>query len=331
MDTNNKIVLLFYKDFEKDSMFKNDRYLKRIIRPIYHTFSKRPKVSGFYIWYQLLIKALRQQGYEVRINDHKFAKSNPKHPVGLVGYPHLLNDWILPNPALLGPSLFDHPKNYPDLFNDSRNKLYIVTCDWMKRMFDPYYGSRCVQWYAGMDTDLWNDTKAYPKSTDVLIYDKIRWNRNVYIESLIAPITKTLEDRNLSYQIIQYGHYDHNTYKKLLTQSRSLIFLCEHETQGMAYQEAMASNVPILAWENGFWLDPNRERFSSNPVPASSVPYFSSECGERFKDSTDFQETFDVFWSQLNNYQPRRFVQRELSLEGSANLYMKYYSQIAGM
>ena len=37
-----------------------------------------------------------------------------------------------------------------------------------------------------------------------------------------------------------------------------MIFLVEHETQGIAYQEAMACDVPILAWDQGNWLDPKR-------------------------------------------------------------------------
>jgi hypothetical protein len=47
-----------------------------------------------------------------------------------------------------------------------------------------------------------------------------------------------------------------------------MLFLCEHETRGLAYQEALASNVPILAWDTGFWLDPRRPLYDPNPVPA---------------------------------------------------------------
>ena len=36
------------------------------------------------------------------------------------------------------------------------------------------------------------------------------------------------------------------SYRALLRRSKSMLFLCESETQGMAYQEALASNVPVL-------------------------------------------------------------------------------------
>lgn len=326
---NDKIILLFYKDFERDSLFKHDRYLKRIIRPIYNIFRSSQKVSGFYVWYQLLIKALRRQGYQVRLNDYSFARNHPRYPVGILGYPQILNHWRLPNPALLGPGLYDHPKLAPQLMQDPRFKLFIVTCEWMSRMFEPVYSSRCVQWYAGIDTETWADTSDHAKPVDVLIYDKIRWNRDTYGPLLLDPILGALDDRKLTYRIIRYRQYDHNLYRKLLSESKSMIFLCEHETQGMAYQEAMASNVPVLAWDNGFWLDPRRSTFEPNPVPATSVPYFSPECGERFKDIAGFPATFDKFWANLESYQPRRYVQRELSFNGSAELYIKYYQQVA--
>ena len=50
-----------------------------------------------------------------------------------------------------------------------------------------------------------------------------------------------------------------------------------------AYQEALASNLPVLAWDQGEWLDPARPRYSDAPVAATSVPYFSEACGLRFK------------------------------------------------
>lgn len=330
MDFNrDKVVLLFYKDFERDYFFKNDRYLMRVVRPVYHLFKKSQKVSGFFVWYQLLIKALRQQGYVVRLNDYALARRNPDYPVGLVGYPDLLRDWKLPNPAILGPSLFDHPAQAPSLLSDQRYKYYIVTCQWMKDVFAPFYGDRCVLWHAGIDGREWEDTRSHPKSVDVLVYDKVRWRRDHYERTLIAPMLKHLSDKGLSYKILRYGQYDHRAYKATLRESRSMIFLCEHETQGMAYQEALASNVPILAWDQGLWLDPAREKYTSDPVIACSVPYFSSECGLRFSGIDDFYPKFKEFWSGLRDYQPREFAQRELALSRSAEIYLTYYSHLA--
>jgi glycosyltransferase involved in cell wall biosynthesis len=91
-------------------------------------------------------------------------------------------------------------------------------------------------------------------------------------------------------------------YKNLLNKSKAMIFLCEHETQGMAYQEALASNVPIIAWDHGWWTDPVWQAYSEIPIPATSVPLFSRECGEKFKMIKDLPKTFEKFWSKLDSY-----------------------------
>src|SRR3569833_1366246 len=79
-------ILLFYRDYEKDTFFKNDRYLKRAIRPLYHALSRRQKVTGFLVWYRLLAQALRANGYTVLENDYRYARRHPDYPVGLVGF-----------------------------------------------------------------------------------------------------------------------------------------------------------------------------------------------------------------------------------------------------
>ena len=322
---NDRTVLLFFRDFESDRFVPGDRYLKRLVRPLYNRFNRKQKVTGFQMAFQLLAEALRRSEYDVRINDYRAARRNPGHPVGLFGYPHLLEGWDLPNPAVLGPGLYDHPSLAPRLMEDERNRFYLVCSEWMRRMFARRYGDSCVIWFNGIDAARWPDTRGHAKDVDVLVYDKIRWNREHYEPALLNPVLESLARRGLRVETLRYKLYDHATYRDLLARSRSMIFLCEHETQGLAYQEALASGVPVLAWDNGYWLDPHRADFEPGPVPASSVPYFSPECGDRFRDFGEFEAAFDRFWPRLPEYDPRGYVERELSLARSAELYMRYY------
>lgn len=321
-----RTVLLFYRDCERDSLVPGDRYLKRLVRPVYHHFTRRQKVSGFLVWYQLLVRALERAGLEVRHNDFRAARRHPEHPVGLIGYPRVLEGWDLPNPAVLGPGLLDHPSLAPTLMDDPRFRSYVVTCDWMRDVFAPVFGAeRVVPWYAGIDLAEWPDTRGGRKDVDVLVYDKMRWNRERMEGELLEPVLRGLAARGLRVETVRYKHYDHAAYRDLLARSRAMVFLCEHETQGMAYQEAMASGVPILAWDNGFWLDPNAPEWEERPVPASSVPYFAPECGERFRDAAEFEPALDRFLARLDAYDPRGYVARELSQAGSAELYLRHY------
>ncbi len=100
---------------------------------------------------------------------------------------------------------------------------------------------------------------------------------------LIQPILVELERRQLRHKIIRYGQYEEEDFREQLLRSRSMIFLVEHETQGFAYLQALATGVPILAWDRGgFWKDPafypDRVRFEG----VTSVPYWDSRCGEKF-------------------------------------------------
>lgn len=322
---DSQTVLLFYREYQRDSIFPSDRYLKRLVRPAYNLIRRDRSISGFLVWFRLLARALRHQGYTTIVNDHRLALRYPEHPVGLAGYPNVLDGWDLPNPAILGPGLFDHPALAPHLFDDPRFRLYITTCSWNDAVFRRAYGDRCVPWHAGIDLDVWPDARGRTKAIDFLVYDKVRWERDYYGAALIQPVLDGLTARGLTFCVMSYGEYNYRSYRAALSSARAMVFLCEHETQGMAYQEAMASGVPILAWDQGYWLDPRRPQWDPYPVPATSVPYFSPECGERFRDASDFPQALDRFLANLDSYNPRGYVQRVLSLEASANLYMRHY------
>lgn len=322
-------VLLFYQEYEADTFLPYDRYLKRALRPAYRLLHRRQKHSGFFVSFQLLLKALRQHGAEVRVNDYRLARRWPAHPVGIVGYPVLLEGWRLPNPALLGPSLYDHPGQAPDLMRDPRFEKYLVLAPWVHDMFRPHYGSACVPWFAGIDTEAWPDLAGHPKDLDVLVYDKIRWERERLVPELLEPILQELHARGRSVHVVRYKQYDHRRYRDLLARARSMVFVCEHETQGLAYQEAMAANVPILAWDNGYWRDPLWQQVSERPIPASSVPFFATECGLRFASLEEFPGAFERFWSRLATFRPRRYVEQHLSPARSAEIYLDAYWGIA--
>ena len=291
-------------------------------------YSKR-SISGFYAWYQLLVRSLKESGYTVYENNYELARANPSYPIGFIGTPFAVSKWNLPNPAILGPSMYDNPLINPTLMQDSRFKYYILTCDWLKKVFDKVYGkSKCILWNAGISTNEWSDVKSEEKYIDVLIYDKIRWGREKTIPVFLNPIKNYLEKNGLTYFVLQYGDITHEVYKELLKKSKSMLFLCEHETQGIAYQEALASNVPVIAWDHGWWTDPVWPAYSIDPIRATSVPQFSKECGEKFKMISDFPKVFDKFWKKLDNYEPRKFMKRENSFKKTADAYARYYFSI---
>jgi hypothetical protein len=318
-------VLLFFKDWDQDKFVKYDRYLKPLFRPLYNKLHRNRKKTGHQVSFDLMTLALKQQGYVVRVNDYASARKHPSYPVGLIGHPRLVEEWTLPNPAILGPAMYDHPKLAPQLMENPNFKAYLLASPWIYEMYRRYYGDKCAQWFAGIDTGDWRDASSSPKDIDFLVYDKIRWNHDELEGSLLTPIQNLLHHRGFRTETIRYLRHDHDTYRKLLRRARAMVFICEHETQGLAYQEAMASNVPILAWDNGFWLDPLWKRFNETMIPASSVPYFSPSCGERFADWPDFAPALERFLDRMPSFNPRKYVCENLSLKRSAEIYANLY------
>lgn len=322
-------VLLFYKEHENDSLFPGDRYLKRIIRPIWRMLHRNQKVSGFGMSFQAMCHGLSEAGHDVIVNDYALARANPDYPVGVIGNLSLLDNWTLPNPALLGPSLYDQPGQAPDLFEDKRFRAYVCLADWMYDLFETQYAGKCVKWFAGIDTEAWPDRSNGPKTLDFIIYDKIHWDYEAYAENLIEPIRRELDARGLSHRTIRYRYYDHPLYHELLTAARGMIFLSENETQGLAYQEAMSCNVPILAWDRGYWADPQAAEHFGSPPKASCVPFFSEACGGKFTGIEDFSASLDSFMKHRDGYEPREFVKARLSPKQSAQTYAAAYFAIA--
>src|SRR5207249_3719550 len=106
----------------------------------------------------------------------------------------------------------------------------------------PWYAEMCkpdwrlVQaWPVGIDTELWQPSKPAKKTIDVLLYDKVRWEHDRYEGALIDPIRRTLRNGGRSFREIRYGFYEEKDFHQALLEARTMIFLCEHEGQGIAY------------------------------------------------------------------------------------------------
>jgi glycosyltransferase involved in cell wall biosynthesis len=189
-----------------------------------------------------------------------------------------------------------------------------------------------MSWPVGIDTEYWSPSlKNKNTGYDFLIYDKIRWEHDSYAANLIDPIQKKLTDQGLTFQIIQYGNYKPAELVDKLSQSKAVIFLCEHETQGLAYQQILATNTPILAWDRGgYWQDPYYYPEKVKFEPVSAVPYWDERCGEKFKDIGTFDTALTLFLEKRRKglFVPRDYILENLTLEKCAEAYVKIYRDI---
>ena len=195
-----------------------------------------------------------------------------------------------------------------DAVEDARLDLEVVATvrkvlvpgEWMRQMCEPYYGEAVTAWPVGIDTESWKPHPNSKRTLDFLLYDKVRWEHQNYERMLLEPIRQELRRCRFSYTELCYGYYQEETFRELLGKCRAMIFVCEHETQGIAYQQALACGVPILAWDRGgHWQDPEFYPQRVKFQPVTSVPYWHEQCGQKFAAAADFPKRLNEFWGAL--------------------------------
>lgn len=325
-----KPLNIFYEEPEDDRWFKYDRYLRKVIRRL---IRGKSKPGGVMLIALQLMKGFDKLGIPYRYNDYEYAKNNPQELIGVIGKPHLIFEKRFKNPILFGAGIYSHPVECPDLFELYPNvQKILVPGQWMQEMFEPYYQDKVIAWPVGIDTEKWNPEIKKTKKYDFLIYDKIRWRHEEFEVLLIEPILKELEDLNFTYMILKYGSYHQNELLESISVSSSVIFLCEHETQGQAYQQILSTNTPMLAWDRGgFWEDPYYFPKKVKYEPVSSVPYWDNRCGLKFNDEIDFKIKLTEFLMLKNKFffNPRNYILENLTIEHCAKKYEMIYTQIA--
>ena len=318
-------VNLFYLEPDPDRWIKYDRFPRKVIRRIV----RGNKIGGVMSVAMNLKKGLDKLGCPYRFNDFKYIQNHPEEIACIIGKPQVLFERKWTNPIIFGSGIYSHPVECPDLFERYPEvKRFLVPGEWMRSMCEPFYGDKVLSWPVGIDIEYWkpfDDQKTF----DFLIYDKIRWDYPQYKAGLIEPLVRKLELKNLSYQFIKYGNYDHAELINKIKTSKAVIFLCEHETQGIAYQQILSTNTPILAWDRGgYWQDPAYYPHLVKYQPVSSVPYWDKRCGLRFENINDFDVKLTAFLSSLNSFKPRDFILENLTLEICANKYLAIHDQV---
>jgi hypothetical protein len=325
-------LLIFYQEPDGDRWLPFDRYPRRFVRRLVRG-PRQP--GGMERYYLNLADGLRRVGTPHRANAYGYAQRHPGELVGIIGKGHLLRERRWKNPIVFGPAVFSHPDSDAAAFRLAPVRKILVSCEWFKGLYEQGVDIPVEVWPAGVDTYRWCPAPSEVKDIDILVYDKVRWNREKLYPELIAPILAALTHRGLKHQIMRYGSYREEEYQRALSRSRAMIFLVEHETQGFAYLQALASGVPILAWDRGGdCQDPEFYPQKVKYGPVTSVPYWDRRCGLTFPSIAEFPNCLDRFLSGLERgeFAPREYILENLTLEGCAQAYARICEQtVAGL
>lgn len=318
-------ICLYYRPVaDADRWVRGDRHVRPLIRRLVRG---KPRLSGVDRVFHNLCLGLDElrMAYEVNL---PFKGLAPDDRVGVLGQGrHCLDGYDRPNPIVAGIGLFTYAAEWPDLCETYPVVTFLSHSEWVSATVRPWFGARCAEWPVGIETERWIPAASAAKHVDFLLYDKIHWEYERRDRELLEPIRSLLRAKGLSFEELRYGSYEPDDYRAALSRCRALIYLGEHESQGIAVQEAMSSGVPVLAWDQGWYLDPDRLRWGlPECVPATSVPYFDERCGVRFTGATDFPDRLDEFLDRLRGGRlaPRDYVLEHLTLARCSRHFVSF-------
>jgi glycosyltransferase involved in cell wall biosynthesis len=323
-----RICIYFKEAPDKDRWLLGDRFIRGFIRKL---FRKR-KVRGVEKVFINLCKSFEAINVPFIVN-LPFSEIQTTDAVIVLGTgKHVLKGYNKQNKIIAGIGLMTHPSQWPGLCEEYPIAKYLQHSEWANNIYLPYFGKDvCALWPAGIETNKWNPANEI-KEFDILVYCKIHWESEEVKKTLVNPIFNELQQKGIRYSVISYGSYSEEEYYKKLASAKALIYITEHESQGFACCEAMAMNLPVMAWDQGYVKDPNRFLWGQPNIRATSVPFFDQRCGTTFYDFKDFQSKLDNFLAQVNNgyFEPRNYILENLTLEKSAvrmlNIINEVYS-----
>lgn len=261
----------------------------------------------------------------------------------LIGYPYVVNKSLnatnrlyihddikalyyikkLKSKIVVGPNLYVLPNEINQSIQLERT-LYLHPCSWAIKVWEFVGFKTCPlrAWPVGIDTDAF--VPKNPKSTNgkIMVYHKEREPNELRI------ILGCLDSIDLEYNLINYGQYQESDYKKILQNTLFIIWHGCHESQGIALQEALACNVPILVCD----VTKLSQQYGRNwdksldSIRVTSAPYFDESCGKKITDLSLLKQSIESMIDNLNRYAPREHILKNLSLEKQAKDFVELWN-----
>jgi glycosyltransferase involved in cell wall biosynthesis len=289
---------------------------------IISSFGSRPANRGPGKVYSNLVNGLDRIGYPYVINrDLSATKRLWIHDSVTALYDIGRSDAS----TVIGPNLFVLPSEIPAAV-DLRQVLYLHPAAWTRHMWE-HLGFRACPieiWPVGVDTDTFSPAPKPPLATSILVYHKRRDIRELH------EILRVLDDMHLSHVEFNYGHYGEAAYLEAVRSASFILWHGSHESQGLALQEAMACNVPILVCDVNSVFD-SRDAFpfpvAVRAIPVSAAPYFDGRCGMKLTDLSRLRTSIEAMLTGLQDFAPRAYVLENLSLAGQARKFVALWDR----
>jgi len=287
---------------------------------IISTCATKSRVRGPQKVYTNLIKGLANIGYPFVVNKDLNATRrlyihDDKQALHHMGLSRAFK--------VVGPNLFGMPDEITKEVN-LEGVLYLQPCEWAKLIWEKAGFDACPIriWPVGIDTDTFKPPGIGLSDKRVMVYHKRRDTDELRL------ILDALYKLNLRYRIVIYGQYNEQEYLSLLKKTSFMIYLGCHESQGIAMQEAMAFDIPILVCDAiSVFQEVGVHYFedSLKCFPVTSAPFFDETCGIKITDLLQLKQSIEFMMDNLDGFSPREYVLQHLSLEGRAKEFVKLW------
>jgi hypothetical protein len=226
--------------------------------------------------------------------------------------------WVIPVPPMVGK--FDQKLNNRCVFNLLSKWVEDYCIELGKEFIMPISHFPCA-----VDTHRFLPSNK-EKENDCIVYIKRRSNE------LVNYTFSLLNQKGIKYRTFKYGSYNEEDYRNTLAISKFMLTLDAHESQGFALEEAMSSGVPLLVMDATSMYDETDngvtytyEHLRPKKLLATSVPYWSDECGIKISEKEELSDAIDKMMSTYQSFTPRDYILRTLSDEVCMKRILDYF------
>jgi hypothetical protein len=257
-----------------------------------------------------------------------------------VGYPYVVNRGFRSTPRLwihddhvalrhlraarhanvvVGPNLFVLPRDIPDGV-DLRGCLYVHPCDWAVDVWRSAGFEQCplAAWPVGIDADAFSPVGGVDRK-GVLVYHKER------PAAELDEIVNALEGEGHDVSVLRYGSYTEDELVERASHAEVVVWHGRHESQGIALEETLALDVPIVVADVSKLSDaigPYHFAPEDDRIPVTAAPYWDDRCGLVVRDHRKVADAVERILAHRRDYAPRQFVRERLSLAGQARAFV---------
>lgn len=269
--------------------------------------------------YTNCIDRIKENNYDILYCTNNFIDPNIiPYSIKIIYGPQF---WVFPDKPIVGE------------FNEAISKRCVYNClsDWVKHVYQEMSKEFIMPLYTfpfAVDTEKFQpSSNKMEKEYDCIVYIK---RRSI---QLVNNTLSLLNQKGMKYIIFKYGIYNEEDYQDALLKCKFMLTLDAHESQGFALEEAMSSDVPLLVMDatsmydemdNG--VNATYEYLKPKKLLATSVPYWSNECGIKITDESELSDAMDKMMLTYHTFTPRNYIVKTLSDEVCMRRILDYFN-----